>query len=209
MNEAAKDIRVLAIDPTTRGFAFAVMEGPHDLLDWGVKSVRPALQDRCLALVAAQIKFFAPTVIVLEDTRKRGSRRCPRVRRLIQAIRTSATKAGVRTRLVCHRQVKAAFAPSGASTKHQRAVAIAGHLPELADRLPPYRRASMSEDYRTNIFDAVALALTYFHVREKLRLGRTRGPCCRSQISRPRSFTSEAPPAVSVLYRRHRYHEPL
>jgi len=172
MSETSKEFRVLAIDPTTRGFAFAVMEDPHRLIDWGVKSVRPAKEDRCLAGVAAQIKFFAPTVLVLENTAGRGSRRCHRVRQLIQAIRSLAAKMGVRTRLISRRQVKAAFATTGALTKHQIALAIAQQLPELARRVPPHRKPWMSEDDRMNVFDAVALALTLFHLRHRRSLAR-------------------------------------
>ena len=120
--------------------------------------------------MASQIKFFAPTVLVVENTAGRGFRRCARVRRLIQAIRSLAAKMEVRTRLVSRREVQTAFAPSGASTKHQIAVAIAEQLPELAGRVPPCRKPWMSEDERTNIFDAVALALAFFHLREKRRL---------------------------------------
>lgn len=169
MSNPTQPSRVLAIDPTSRGIAYVVMEGPHCLIDWGVKSVRPVRQDRCLAGVKAQIEFFAPTVIVLEDTAKLDSRRCGRVRRLIKAVRILATKVKVRTCLVSNGAVRTAFAATNASTKHQIAVAIASLLPELADRLPRYRRPWMSEDYRTNIFDAVALALTYFRLREKRR----------------------------------------
>lgn len=32
--------RVLAIDPNSRGFGFAVLEGPDRLIDWGVVHVR-------------------------------------------------------------------------------------------------------------------------------------------------------------------------
>ena len=35
-------------------------------------------------------------------------------------------------------------------------------FPELAPRLPRSRKPWMSEDYRMSIFDAVALALTFF-----------------------------------------------
>lgn len=176
MSDTSKEVRVLAIDPTTRGFAFAVMEGPHRLIDWGVKSVRPVNEGRCLAGVAAQIKFFAPTVLVLENTAARSSRRCRRVRQLIQAIRTLAAKMGVRTRLVSRGQVKTVFAASGALTKHQIALGIAQQLPELARRVPRHRKPWMSEDDRMNIFDAVALALPFFHLLEKRRLAHLRTP---------------------------------
>lgn len=169
MSSAPEEIRVLAIDPTTRGFAFVVMEGPERLVDWGVKTVRPAGHAECLAMIAAEIKFSRPSAIVLEDACRPGSRRCRRVRRLIRAISGVAAKAKVRTRLVCRREIRRTFSPTCASTKHQIAVAIASALPELADRLPPYRRCGMTEDYRMNIFDAAALAFAFFDSMEKRR----------------------------------------
>jgi hypothetical protein len=42
-------------------------------------------------------------------------------------------------------------------------VAIAKRFPELAPRLPRFRKPWMSEDYRMSIFDAVAMALTLFN----------------------------------------------
>jgi len=50
-----------------------------------------------------------------------------------------------------------------ARNKQLIAVAIGRRFPELAPHVPPYRKCWMSEDYRMSIFDAVALALTYFH----------------------------------------------
>ncbi len=41
--------------------------------------------------------------------------------------------------------------------------AIAGRLPALAPRLPPFRKPWMCEDYRMSIFDAASFALTFFY----------------------------------------------
>jgi len=54
------------------------------------------------------------------------------------------------------------WAGSDATTKQEIAIAIAERFPELAPRLPRFRKPWMSEDYRMSIFDAVALALTFF-----------------------------------------------
>jgi hypothetical protein len=35
-----REIRVVAIDPATRGFGFAVLEGANRLIDWGVKETK-------------------------------------------------------------------------------------------------------------------------------------------------------------------------
>jgi hypothetical protein len=55
--------------------------------------------------------------------------------------------------------------PFGASSKQEIAAAIANRFPELAPRLPRFRKPWMSEDYRMSIFDAVALGLIYFKTK--------------------------------------------
>ena len=45
--------------------------------------------------------------------------------------------------------------------------AIARDFPELEPRLPPVRKIWISEDARMNIFDAVALGMTFFHTKKK------------------------------------------
>jgi Holliday junction resolvasome RuvABC endonuclease subunit len=73
-------------------------------------------------------------------------------------------KREVKVRSFSRAKVKQAFSESGASNKHEIATTIAGRFPELAPRLPRFRKPWMSEDYRMSIFDAVALGVTFFHV---------------------------------------------
>ena len=57
------------------------------------------------------------------------------------------------------------------TAKREIAQSIAREFPELEPRLPPVRRIWMSEDARMNIFDAVALGMTFFHTKGR-RSGR-------------------------------------
>ena len=157
-----KDIRVLAIDPSTRGFGFAVLEGPERLVDWGVKETKKNKKARSLKLMEDLIDRYQPSVIVVEDYEGKGSRRCQRIQALINDVSKLAEKRKIRVRSFSRAKVKQAFSESGASNKHEIAVSIANHFPELAPRLPRFRKPWMSEDYRMSIFDAVAMALTYF-----------------------------------------------
>jgi Holliday junction resolvasome RuvABC endonuclease subunit len=158
-----KDIRVLAIDPSTRGFGFAILEGPERLIDWGVKETKTDKKRRSLKFGAELIERYQPRVIVVEDYEGKGSRRCQRVGELINDISKLASNRKIRVRNVSRAKVKQAFAESGAPTKYEIAVAIAKRFPELAPRLPRFRKPWMSEDYRMSIFDAVAMALTLFN----------------------------------------------
>src|SRR5262244_1805861 len=159
-----KDIRVLAIDPSTRGFGFAVLEGPNRLIDWGVKETKADKKRRSLKLIDDLIGLYQPSVIVLEDYPAKGSRRCGRVRELINDISKLAVKRKVKVRNFSRLKVKQAFSESGASTKYEIAIAIAKRFPELAPSLPRFRKPWMSEDYRMSIFDAVAFGVTFFHM---------------------------------------------
>lgn len=161
-----KEKRVLAIDPTTKGFGYAVMEGPGRLIDWGVKGVKGSKNAKSLELISGLIDQYQPDVIVVEDYSGRGSRRCKRIQELITRIIKLGSEKKVRIRNFSPLTVRKAFSESGAFTKHQIATAIAERLPELAPRLPPYRKCWMSEDYRMSIFDAVSFALTFFHLEK-------------------------------------------
>src|SRR2546422_7703035 len=93
-----KDIRVLAIDPSTRGFGFAVLEGPNRLIDWGVKETKTNKNARTLKLVEDLIDGYLPNVIVVEDYAGKGSRRCRRIQGLINDISKLAPKRKIRVR---------------------------------------------------------------------------------------------------------------
>lgn len=155
--------RVLAIDPTSRGFGYAVFESPTTPVDWGGKVIRQGNEAKTLAKVLELIHHYRPQIIVLEDYR--GSRRCTRIQSLLAGVCRLATAEGLISRCFPISRVKKVFRTFSANTKHEIAHAVAQQLPELAPRLPRFREPWMSEGYGMAIFDAAALALTYFYSR--------------------------------------------
>ncbi len=162
-NLSAENIRILAIDPTTRGFGFAVMEGSDYLIDWGVKEGRDNNKDvHCLNNISELIGRYMPDAIVVEDFNGMGSRRCHRIQNLIKNIIELSQAKNIKTHRYSRSKIREVFALHGAGTKHEIAQAIAGDFTELVPRLPPHRKCYMSEDCRMSIFDAMSLAITYF-----------------------------------------------
>jgi len=152
--------RVLAIAPSSRGFGFAVLEGPETLVDWGVKSMKGDKSIRSLEKVEELLALFRPGVIVLEDHSAKDSRRAARIRKLSKGIIALARRRNVTIALLLRQQVRQVFFADGQGTKYALAEILAARFPdELGFRLPPKRRPWMSEDYRMDIFDSVALAL--------------------------------------------------
>src|SRR6266850_1295601 len=110
-----KDICVLAIDPSTRGFGFAVLEGSNRLIDWGVKETKIDKKRRSLKLIEDLIERYQPSVIVVEDYAGKGSRRCRRIQELINDISMLALKRKIRVKSFSRAKVKQAFSECGAS----------------------------------------------------------------------------------------------
>jgi hypothetical protein len=158
--------RMLAIDPTPRGFGFVVLEGPNRLVDWGVKDVRTNKEAATLKKVHELIGLYRPDVLVTEDCDDRSSRRGPRVQALIRKLQAEAARLNVKSRPVSIWRAHAAFAITGKANKYRIAEAICGRFPELALRRPRLRKPWMSEDERQAVFDAVTFGLTQLvHLR--------------------------------------------
>ena len=92
--------RILAIDPTSRGFGFVVLESPDRLVDWGLRDVRRDKHRLLLRRVQEFVRLYRPDVLVLEDCANRRCRRRAKARRVIHDIVALAHANGVRTRAV-------------------------------------------------------------------------------------------------------------
>lgn len=161
---ASAQVRIVAIDPTSKGFGYVVVESgpPLLIIDWGVAHIRSRKNAQALERIAELLGWYNPNAVVLEDWEAPGSRRRPRVRALLAAVAIFAERSGLPAERVPRRAVRQVFLQAGARTKGEIAALIAEWLPELAPRLPRPRRIWMSEDERIRIFDATALALAYF-----------------------------------------------
>ena len=169
--------RVLAVDPTPKGFGWIVFEGPDRLIDWGIVYVSPINNPRCLQRFVTLMDRYPPDIVVLERLGERGPRRSMRVQQLIVSAEKLAKERGCRVRTFSRHDVRQTFAEASAWNKDQIAREIALKHRELTPWLPPIRKIWMSEDHRMAIFDAAALAHTFFH-----RYQRRRKPPARRQL---------------------------
>lgn len=147
--------RVLAVDPSTRGFGFAVLEANGRLIEWGAAVLRTKNDSEFLVRVDEFIRRYEPACIAVEDNPKRGERALRRIERLVgyahlkEIDRCLITRGDVERRL--------GTAPN---SKYGIALELCRRYPELTRLLPPKRRPWMSEDERMNVFDAVGLGIT-------------------------------------------------
>src|ERR1035437_8804816 len=125
--------RALAIEPSSRGFGYALIEVRDDvLIDWGVHQVRQAdMTEHSLPIVADLIRKFTPSVVVVEDTLHARCRRRGKGRELIEAIVGYAESMDVAVGRVSSRSVRDHYAELGARNKDSIAKLIVSRFPEL------------------------------------------------------------------------------
>ena len=148
---------ILAIDPTSRGFAFAVLEAPAFLVDWGERIV-PAKSGGLLRRVDELLSRYEPTLLVVEDLAVPGSRRRKRACTEIRSIELLSLKRGLPAERISRLAIIDSYAPR--KSKFEVALRLAEIFPALAERLPRRRKAWTTEGARMNIFDALGFAAT-------------------------------------------------
>jgi hypothetical protein len=105
---------------------------------------------------------YEPAVFVLEAFDGDEARRIERVCALCRDMMYLAACNGAKTPVFGRTAVRAAFEPLGASTRYEIAQVIAQQIEPLSHRLPHHRKPWLAQDPRQSLFDAAALALTYF-----------------------------------------------
>lgn len=150
-----KRISVLAIDPTSKGFGFAVIENDLFLVDYGIARVWSPRLREFIDKTYSVVEKYRPVMIILPRIGSEKTRR--RTRAKVSALAAHLRFNHHTVVMLPRDSVLKTFAPAG--TKDEIAQAIAKAFPELTSRLPRKRRPWMSEDESMNVFDAVALAL--------------------------------------------------
>jgi hypothetical protein len=165
MNARHKRGLVLAIHPTSRGFGWALFENPLVPVDWGIASVKAKRSARSLARFERLLNRYEPKVVAFEEFDEHPARRAKRIQDLCRQMITLAGGRGLYTPIYSRETIRKSFEGSAVRTRRDIALSIAEQIEVFRHRLPRERkRWGESEDVRQSLFDAVALALTYFAV---------------------------------------------
>lgn len=154
-------VRLLAIDPNSRGFGFVLFENTN-LIDWGLANV-PA-QNRnaqCIRRLARMLQKYGPDRLIVEDLNAKGVKRRERIHRLVDEVSAEAQRIGVPTTRIKWPRAAQYFSDSRQITKLEVAQGIAELFPELKRLLPRKRRCWDSQDPRLSIFNSAALTIAF------------------------------------------------
>jgi hypothetical protein len=162
-HQTSKQIRILAVSFSSRGFGYAVIEKENALLDFGKKRIYGDKNASSLASVEKVIARNQPDFLVLQDAnRAKGTQRVPRIKELHRKLTVLAKKQQIKVIKITGRELRGLLLDIEDGTKQEMAELLVKKFPdELASLLPPKRAAWMNADSRMDIFDAVGLAIAF------------------------------------------------
>ena len=162
MNQTmSKQVRILAIAPTARGFGYCVMEDGA-ILECGYKGAKKNKNAKSVSKIEKLMNQFLPSGMVLQDLDAIGCRRAPRIKALHRQVVGLAKQHKCKVTLFSGKQLRRSLLDDEMGTKHEMAELLARKYPvELAVKLPPKRRPWENEDGRMDMFDAVGLAVVF------------------------------------------------
>lgn len=163
MNDHHSSELVLALVASPKGIMFTVWNSPLNLIDWGMRDRRgPERNARQLEVLVELIERYRPAVIVLPACSFRHERQSSKRCRFYRAAENYAAGYAIETKRYAKQIVRRTFQDAGAKTRYEIAQAIATQIPALSLKLPKKRKPWKAEDARLGLFDAAALAMTYY-----------------------------------------------
>ena len=146
-------IRVLGIEPVTRGFGWSVVEGMERLVDWGIVTRREA-RERRLKWLLSQYRPTAVAVPTLPVTRRKSHAAA-----VLSLIDTSMESTGYAVQGVPRSLVLEEFSGCAATTRRSVAKALSNQFPSLGivDETRPWWWKDETE--RLSVFWSLALAI--------------------------------------------------
>lgn len=156
-------IRIIGLAATTRGFSFAVAEGPENLVDWGGYKI--SSQERLLDRLDEVVRRARPLFVACEVAR--NCRRSERGRQFNEALKAVCTRHGLMILCVERKRVGRSKR-NGDATNYEIAVAVAERFPVLARRLPNRPRLWENVNERLGVFLAAGAAVAgWAHFRRR------------------------------------------
>jgi hypothetical protein len=153
----------MSVFPNARGIAHVVFEGPNSPVDWGICDPRgDRRKHQAIRLIAARLERYSPDILILRDRAGNRPGRIWRHAALMDALEKLAKQKGISITRYSRDEVRQSFGSLGSPTRYAIVQAIAKQVPIFETYVPPVRKIWKAEDRRMGMFDAAALALTFY-----------------------------------------------
>lgn len=159
-----KNVSVLGLHPSSRGFGWVLLEKPGVPFDWGAAQIFGSRKNaRAMKRIERLFDKYRPAILCLEQFEEAPSRRTVRIRNLYRRIVEAGKSRRMEVRIYGRGQIAEALEATS-STRDDIAAVVAARLPALRPRLPRSRKPWDNERPTMAMFSAASCALACFAI---------------------------------------------
>lgn len=155
--------KVLVVYPNAKGYAYALMQGPLEVLEKKMVSISPVDNTRIVNDVKTLIDENVPASVILENDQCKFSRKHGRGKQLLRSLAQMAKRKKYNVYTYTREDIRLVFEIWKATTKHEIAEVIAKNIKSFRILLYPKPKYPDSQKYVTGVFDAVSLGITHYY----------------------------------------------
>jgi hypothetical protein len=153
----------MSVFPSVHGIAHVVFEDPNSPVEWGICDPRgDRKKQKTIQGIAALVERYSPDVLILRDRTGIRLKRNWRHATLVEALEKLAKRKGISIVRYSRDEVRQSFDSLRSPTRYAIVQAIAKQVPIFETYVPPIRKIWNAEDRWMGMFDAAALALTFY-----------------------------------------------
>lgn len=158
--------RIVVMYPHTRGFAYAVMDSPLEIVDMKLYEIKDIDVTDIVSRMREIVKQFQPATLVVEDCSCVHSRKGTRTIKIIKQLSSWARKKGIQVEQYSRGQVREVFGRWKATNKYDISVVLARNIKSLKPfvyQKPKYPNREKNIDA---LFTAISFGVTRFFISE-------------------------------------------
>jgi hypothetical protein len=155
--------KVLTVYPNSKGYAYALMQGPLTILTKKMISVSPVNNTTIINDVSDLIKEHCPNALILENPKCKYARKSVRGKQLFRSLSVKAKNLEIEVYLYSREDIRLVFEIWKAQTKYEVAEVIAKNIKSFRILLYPRPKYPDTQKYLTALFDAVSLGITHYY----------------------------------------------
>ena len=130
----------LVLYPNYFGMGYLICENPKELLNYGIARITPFTKDRYIKRLLKLLKQYRPALVILRGYRDTDRRISKRVKSVIESFRKEADDRNIPVYQYSRDQIKDVFSQFGGKSKFSISRTIGKWYPELAHRLPKFKK---------------------------------------------------------------------
>ncbi len=154
---------VLSVYPNSKGYAYALMQGPLTILKKKMVGISPIDNTKIIYEITKLMEEYSPDVIILEDPMCKYARKSSRGKQLLRSISSSAKYQGIKVYSYSREDIRLVFEIWKAQSKFEIAEVIAKNIKSFRILLYQKPKYPSQQCYFEALFDAVSLGITYYY----------------------------------------------